>query len=214
MSEMPARPALCANCGAEMSPGAGFCAACGHKDAQAPQLASMPAVPTHPATGAPKTKKGWGVGRILVVAFVIAPLFLVAGVTVALVVWSNLNPPACACSLPPAVEMTDGYHAMVGADNVAIVQRDSPDVTTSIAGLNARAAAHKNFDNQVAALAFTSAAGTADQQKVLDADKALEQVISEEAASRSNVKDYNALLGQEKPLDDAFAAAVTQLGND
>jgi uncharacterized membrane protein len=193
--------ALCSNCGATLHEGASFCAACGHSVA----LGIAPG---------PKAKKGWSVGRMLVIAFVIVPLFVVAAVTVALMVWSSQNHPMCACSLPAAVEMTDGYNNMVASDNAAKAQRDNPDVTTSSAGLQARVVAHENFDAQVAALAFPSAAGQRDQQKVLDADKALEQVITQEALVRGNTKDYNAVLATEQPLQDAFAAAVKQLGND
>lgn len=206
---------FCPACGAPQSPGAAFCAACGHNVAEGKAPGTVPPAPAlHAApAAAPKTKKGWGLVRTLVIVFVIMPLFFVAAVTVALMIWSSQNHPACACVLPPAVEMTDGYNTLVRADNAAIVQQNSQDATISIAGLNARVAAHKNFDGLVTSLAFPASA-QADQQKVLEADTALEQVIAQEAANRSNVKNYNAVLATEQPLQDAFAAAVTQLGND
>jgi flagellar basal body-associated protein FliL len=165
------------------------------------------------SVAAPKTKKRWGLVRILVIVFIILPLVFVAVVTLALFIWSSQNTPACACSLPPSVQMTDGYHTLVAADEAAVIQQNNPDATTSIAGIQARLAAHQNFDGLVTSLVF-SASAQADQQKVLDTDNALELVIAQEAANRSNVANYNAVLATEQPLDDAFAAAVKQLGND
>lgn len=49
-------------------------------------------------------------------------------------------------------------------DNADIIQQNSQDATTSIAGLQARVAAHKNFDNQVSVLPFLSSSRAADRQ--------------------------------------------------
>ena len=208
---------FCANCGTAMREGVSFCAACGHTVAHQMAPALVPAGPMYASVpaGAPKTKKRWGVVRILVIVFVILPLLFVAAVTVFLFVWSNLFPPACACVINPALELTNDYNAMVVIDKAAIVQQNSPDVTTSIKGLDARLLAHKNFDNQVANLTFYGMPSVqADKQKVLTTDNALEQVIVQEEANRSNITNYNAVLATEQPLDDAFAAAVKQLAGN
>lgn len=86
---------FCNGCGAALREGVSFCATCGHTVARQMAPALVPAGPMYFPTpaGSPTAKKGWGAVRILVMVFVIVPLFIVAAVTVGLVVWSSQNPP-------------------------------------------------------------------------------------------------------------------------
>ena len=234
MSEMASSPAFCANCGAALRLGVGFCAACGHNVARVATPAAIPPpppvmIPPPPPPAfmppmyvlapAPKAKHGWGswgTGKKLAYVFVLMPVLFV-GIFALIMVISTATRPTASDNTPnyllAPIDFTTDYNAMIVIDNADIIQQNSQDATTSIAGLQARVAAHKNFDNQVARLVFAPSAQS-DQQKVLDTDNALEQSLTQLAANRSNTTNYNAVLKTEQPLNDAFIAAVTQLTKD
>lgn len=90
---MASSSVFCIHCGAALRADTRFCAACGHAVAPPPAPTLVPARPT--------SKKNWSATRILVLIFIILPLLIIAAVTLALFVWSNLNPLPCGCVFPP-----------------------------------------------------------------------------------------------------------------
>jgi hypothetical protein len=110
-----------------------------------------------------------------------------------------------------AVSFDRYYNAMVATDNAEIVQQNSRDQATSIAGIDARINLHTAFDRQVAAIMFP-ADKQYQQAQVLATDAAFETSLSQLRNNRANIANYNAVLAAGQPLHAAFESAAMNVG--
>ncbi len=112
-----------------------------------------------------------------------------------------------------ASDFATDYNDMLQADNADILKQNSKVYATAVAGIKARVTDHQNFDALVEGIQFPSSA-TADVNRVLATDAALEKGLTKLAANRTNARDYNAVFDTVQPLQAAFTAAAVKLGRD
>ena len=112
-----------------------------------------------------------------------------------------------------ASDFATDYNDMLQVDNADIRKQNSGVYATAVAGIKARVAVHQNFDALVEGIQFPSSA-SADVNRVLATDAALEKSLTKLAANRTNARDYNAVFDTVQPLQAAFTAAAAKLGRD